>query len=210
MGPPGGRRWLLPLLLAAVVFSAPGLAQQSSDDDFRAAVAALGDASFLDKEAIAERLLASGHASAGPVLTAMLEDRLFVRAGDQQVVMAGPDSADLPSVPLLDPVTLRDAGTAPAETLTRIGTNNRLRRFLRTTVARFALANPDPAVRLAAVRDMLRSLDEATVELLSQLAGTETDAAVKREIETGARPGRPGRRGSAGSSPRRRRRSRTG
>jgi hypothetical protein len=29
VGTPGGRRWLLPLLLAAVVFSAPGVAQQS-------------------------------------------------------------------------------------------------------------------------------------------------------------------------------------
>jgi urea transport system permease protein len=185
VGTPGGWRWLLPLLLAAVVFPVPAAAQQSSDDDFRAAVAELSDASFIDKEAIAERLMASGHASAGPVLTAMLEDRLFVRASDQQVVIASPDSADLPSIPLLDPVTLRDAGNAEAETLTAVGTNNRLRRFLRTTVARFALASPDPAVRLAAVRDMVRSLDEATVQLLSQLARTETDAAVKREIETG-------------------------
>ena len=32
---------------------------------------------------------------------------------------------------------------------------------------------------------MLRSLDEATVELLRERAGVETDAGVKKEIETG-------------------------
>ena len=40
-------------------------------------------------------------------------------------------------------------------------------------------------MRLGAVKDMLRSLDDATVELLRQRAAAETDAAVKREIETG-------------------------
>lgn len=184
VGTPGGRRWLLPLLLAALVFTVRGLAQ-SPDDDFRASVAELREAGFLDKEAIAERLIATGHSSAGAVLTAMLEDRLFVTAPDQRVVIATSAGDDAASVPLIDPVTLEDAGSAAPDDLTRIGTNNRLRRFLRTTVARFALANPDPAVRLAAVSNMLRTLDAATIELFEQRAGVETDAAVKREIETG-------------------------
>ena len=42
-----------------------------------------------------------------------------------------------------------------------------------------------PSVRLAAVTEMLRSLDEASIPLLRQRAGVETDAAVTREIETG-------------------------
>ena len=53
-------------------------------------------------------------------------------------------------------------------------------------MARFALAESRTrSVRLAAVTEMLRSLDDATVELLRQRAAAETDAAVKREIETG-------------------------
>jgi urea transport system permease protein len=186
VGTPGGRRWLLPLLLAAVVLIVTmHVRAQSSDDDFRAAVAELREASFADKETIAERLIASGHSSAGAVLTAMLEDRLFVRTDDQRVVITTSAADEAASILLLDPVTLDAAGAAAPDALTRIGTNNRLRRFLRTTVARFTLANPDPAVRLAAVRDMLRSLDAATVELLTQRAGVEAHAAVRREIDTG-------------------------
>jgi urea transport system permease protein len=184
VGFPGGRQWLVSLLLAVLVFPGHALAQ-AADDAFRAALAELREASFLDKEAIAERLIASGHSSAGAVLTALFEDRLFVRNQDQQVVMATSDGEGASSVPLVDPITLRETGSAPVEGLTRIGTNNRLRRFLRTTVARFALSSNDPAVRLDAVKDMLRTLDAATVELLGQLQTTEGDPAVRYEIETG-------------------------
>ncbi len=57
--------------------------------------------------------------------------------------------------------------------------------MLRTAVARFALSSPDAAVRLDAVREMLRSLDEASIALLRERVGVETDAGVKAEIETG-------------------------
>ena len=179
----GGRQWLLPLLLVALVFTV-GVSAQSKDDEFRAAVGELREASFADKETIAERLIAMGHPSANAVLTAMLEDRLFYST-DEKIVIAKSNGDSLARLALIDPVSLKDAGSLPAADLTKIGTNNRLRRFLRTTVARFGLANPDPAVRLDAVTDMVRSLDDATVDLLRQRVSKETDPAVKREIETG-------------------------
>ena len=42
-----------------------------------------------------------------------------------------------------------------------------------------------PAVRLAAVKEMIRSLDDTTIELLRQRAEAETDTGVKVEIDTG-------------------------
>src|SRR5207249_8303252 len=39
--------------------------------------------------------------------------------------------------------------------------------------------------RLEAVRDMLRSLDDATVALLRERLGVETNSSVKKEIATG-------------------------
>jgi len=171
------------LLLAAVV-CVPAASAQSGDDEFLTAVGELREAGFADKEAIAERLMASGHSSAGALLTAMLEDRLFFKE-DQTVVIARSIDESLTTFELLDPASLKGVGFASPDTLTKIGTNNRLRRFLRTTVARFALASPDPIVRLAAVKDMVRTLDDTTVELLRARAGSETDAAVAREIETG-------------------------
>ena len=176
----GGRWWLVPLLLAVLTVAVSA----QSPDAFRATLGELPDAGFAEKEAIAERLMATGHPGAGNVLTAMLEDRLFYTL-DRRIVIAKATDDGLTAFALIDPVSLKDIGSAPVADLTKIGTNNRLRRFLRTTVARFGLANPDPAVRLDAVTDMIRSLDETTVALLRQRAGVETDAAVEHEIETG-------------------------
>jgi urea transport system permease protein len=172
-----------PLAVFLLLLSGTALAQ-SPDEAFRAALGELRDASFLDKEAIIDRIVATGHASVSPVLVAMLEDRLFARA-DQSLVVAKSADEALAAFDLVDAVTQRPAGSEPPAELTKIGTNNRLRRFLRTTVARFGLASPDARVRLGAVQAMLRSLDEPTVELLRQRLGSEGDPAVRREIETG-------------------------
>ena len=178
----GGRRWLVPLLLAGAISAHPAQAQ-SPDATFLAALGELRDASYLDKEAIAERLVATEYPTAGAVLTAWLEDRLFATA-DGKVVVVRQNDESLPVLELIDPLTMRGVGSAPTATLTKIGTNNRLRRFLRTTVGRYGLSSPDATVRLGAVRDMARSLDEDTIEQLREHRTQETDGAVTREIDT--------------------------
>jgi urea transport system permease protein len=162
----------------------PALRVQSSEEQVRSALAAVGDASFVEKEALAERIAASGYPRSGAILTAWLEDRLYRRADGRVVIVKSPAEEQRPSVPLLDPLTFADIGSAAPADLTKVGTNNRLRRALRTAGARFALAASDPSARRNAVVEMSRSLDEATVTLLRQRAAVEPDAGVKREIET--------------------------
>jgi urea transport system permease protein len=179
-----GRQLWLPLALALILAAAP-LSAQSADETFLATLGELREASFLDKEAIAERLLATGHPGAVPALTALLEDRLYARQQDQRIVIVTTADESLPAMDTIDPATQRPAGSVATAELSRIGSNNRLRRFLRTTLAKYLLANDDPSVRLAAVTEMLRSLDEPTIEALRAHAATETDDDVKYEVETG-------------------------
>jgi urea transport system permease protein len=180
---PRGGQWLV-LLLFALGAVRPVLAQ-SSNDLFLAALGELREGTYADKEQIVERLSASGHASTRQVLTAFLEDRLYVRSLDQKIFIAQPNEDEQAPLSLVDPVSLKDAGAASRDGMEKIGTNNRLRRVLRTTVARFGLSNPDPAIRLDAAREMLKSLDEANVAVLRERIGAETDAGVRKEIETG-------------------------
>ncbi len=181
--PAAGTQFLW-LLLAAIAFAAP-LHAQSKDEGFLAPLGRLRDASFADKEAIVAALGEGGHVSARPVLAAMLEDRLYVRASDQKIVITKSADDSRPSLELIDPLTLKDAGSSAPDGLVKIDTNNRLRRVLRTAIARFDLSSTDASVRLAAVTEMLRSLDEPSIDVLRQRVGRETDAAVKAEIETG-------------------------
>jgi urea transport system permease protein len=175
--------WTL-CLLAVVSTGGAAVLAQPSNEGFVATLGELREASFAEKEAIAERLIGSGHVGARPVLTALLEDRLFYRNHDGQVVIVTSVDENLTVYELIDPAAMKGAGTSQRDELTKIGTNNRLRRVLRSTVARFALASPDPAVRLDAVKEMMRSPDEAALELLRERARVETDGSVKDEIQT--------------------------
>ena len=63
----------------------------------------------------------------GSVLTAFLEGRLFFRNDNRQVVVVKSTEGD--PLTLLDPLTMKEAGTASSDALTSIGTNNSLRPY---------------------------------------------------------------------------------
>jgi len=161
----------------------PVHAQTQNDASFLSTLGELREATYSDKAAIVERLGQGGHSSVRAVLTAFLEDRLYFRNGDQKIFLV--KSADADPVNLIDPLSLKDAGSASADSLTKIGTNNALRRVLSIAIAHFSLSSPDASVRLDAVQEMSKSLDEPTVALLRQRLPLETNSRVKKEITTG-------------------------
>ena len=130
------------MLLLAALLCAPPTSAQSPDDGFLAALGELCEASFADKERIVEQLSERGHPGARPVLTALLEDRLFFRQQDRKIFIVKSTDDKLASFELIDPLSLKDVGPVARDDLTKIGTNNRLRKLLRTTVARFDLSTP--------------------------------------------------------------------
>jgi urea transport system permease protein len=179
--PWGGPRRLL--LLLALWGSVPANAQSPADISFLSTLGGLREANYSEKASIVEQVGQTGHPSVRAVLTALLEDRLYFRNSDQKIFVV--KTADADPLNLIDPLSLKDAGSAPADGLTKIGTNNGLRSTLRTTVAHFALSSPEVAVRLDAVREMSKSLDEPTVALLHERLGVETNSSVRKEIATG-------------------------
>ncbi|MGE3510469.1 MAG: urea ABC transporter permease subunit UrtB [Vicinamibacterales bacterium] len=182
-GLPSVARWLAAAFIVLVSAAVPAAAQQPAAEEVRAILGALDGASFLDKEELANRLIATGHPSVSTILGAWLEDRLYTKADGQVMIVVSADDG-LDAFEVIDPLTLTAAGAIPPADLIRIGTNNRLRRFLRTAAARFSFSSPDADVRLAAVQQMMRSLDSTVVELLQQRAAEETDSDVRYEIDT--------------------------
>src|SRR5579859_4286436 len=173
---PSGGQWLFMVLLTLRAVNA----QSPNEASFLSTLGELREATYSEKASIVERLSQSGHPSARAVLTAFMEDRLYFRNSDQKVFIV--KSADGDPLDLIDPLSLKSAGAAPADSLTKIGANNALRRALRTTLAHFSLLSPEVEVRLDAVREMSRSLDEPTVALLRERLGMETNGSVKKEI----------------------------
>lgn len=177
-----GGPWLV-LLLALGGAVLPVRAQSQKDAAFLTTLGQLRDASYDDKQAIVEKLSQSGHPGVRAVLQALLDERLYYRNSDQEIFIA--KSAEGDPLKLVDPLTLKDAGSASADSMTQIGTNNALRHSVRLTLARYSLSSPDAAVRLDAAREILTSLDDATIALLRERLPLEKNSAVKKEIATG-------------------------
>jgi urea transport system permease protein len=158
------------------------LGQPAAADAVADAVAQLPQASYADKREIIGRLLATHDGRVRAVLQAMLDGNLYARTSDGRVFITA--AAD-DRLSLTDPLTSAAAGTASEDQLDHIGVNNQLRKELRGAIAEFQLSDPDSGVRLAAVNEMLRSLDEATVSALRGRLGAEHDTRVRQQIRTG-------------------------
>ncbi|MES1262754.1 MAG: urea ABC transporter permease subunit UrtB [Peristeroidobacter soli] len=160
----------------------PAQAPAAAPDAFAAAVAGLAADSFPDKSAAVTALIELKHPKGRAVLAALLDGKLYLRNADQKVFITdGGESA----LALTDPLTLASAGSGASDDYSRITTNNSLRRTLRSAVATFALTDADPAVRLAAVREMLRTLDDDSVAILRAALEKESDAAVSKAMREG-------------------------
>jgi urea transport system permease protein len=171
--------WLCALVIAFAFQAAPAA---ENDAPLREALAALTTTNFKAKEQAASALAALRHPGSRVVLQALLNGQLYYRRDNKQVFIGKNSEAGLA---LTDPLTLQPSGTAPADEFARIPTNNQLRKTLKSLIAGFELADPSAEVRLAAVNEMLRSLDEQGAATLRTLREKETDSRVRDAIRTG-------------------------
>src|ERR1700761_3918742 len=134
----GGR--LLLVLLLALLGVGFAHAQSSADANFLTTLGALRDASYPDKETIINTLTQVGHPSTLAVLQAFMDGRLFFENDNQKVFIVKSTENDPANYDLIDPVTLKPAGSMSSDSMTLIDTNNHLRRVLQTAIAGFKLS----------------------------------------------------------------------
>jgi urea transport system permease protein len=171
-------------LVMFIMLGACSAAAQAAtgDDVFQQAINQLATSSFKDKEAAVSAVAETRHANARAVLDAMLQGNLYYRKEDRHVfIVLATDDA----LALTEPLSLSSAGAGASDDYSKITTNNRLRKALKGAIAGFDLSNGDVEVRLAAITEMLRSLDEDSVDILRARAAIETNGKVKQAIETG-------------------------
>ncbi|HTE42715.1 MAG TPA: hypothetical protein VK629_17980 [Steroidobacteraceae bacterium] len=138
---------------------APARAQTDAANDFATAIAPLSEASYADKADIVKRVAELRAPGSKEFLQAFLEGNIYARIADKKVFIAAEQDNKLT---LTDPITQQAAGTEDGTGFEKIGTNNGLRKSLRGAIAQFDLTDPEAAVRLAAVKDLLRMPDETT------------------------------------------------
>lgn len=153
----------------------PTVAQASIE----ATLARFAAPGFDEIEKGVQELAASGHPTAAPLLEAMLDGRLLVRAADKAVFVKDEAGA------LIDART-GTAADVPASALKPVRLNNRLRRTLEAAIGGLTLMSPDPAKRLAAAEAVFARPEAGALPLVEQALAAEQDATI-REAFTRAR-----------------------
>lgn len=175
-------RWWSLLMIAVVCIGSMTFARAAADDTaFTTAIGAFATTNFKQKGVAVDALARVDHPNTRAVLVALLEGSLYFRKEDKQVFMA---RAIEPELALVDPVTMQPIEVGDPGDFSKITTNNQLRKTLKGAIAGFDLANSDPAVRHAAVTEMLRSLDDDSLEILRARENAETDPHVRDAIST--------------------------
>ncbi|HEY3488264.1 MAG TPA: urea ABC transporter permease subunit UrtB [Gammaproteobacteria bacterium] len=159
------------ILLAAMPAAAEG--------EFAAKVAALNAKNFSEKETAVKALAEIAEPQAPVILQALLEGRLYYKEGGAIVIVA--DAAE--GYALTDAVSGADMGSVPIADVKRINLNNSLRTLLREVLAMLDLVDPDAAVRMGAINELIGNLKPESAELLRQRLSAEPDADVRARME---------------------------
>jgi len=168
---------LLTAAMLAVSASAPASAQEA---DFGALVQQLGSGGFSKKARIVGQMADTGHERAAAIIQVLLEGRLYSRKADDAVFVVEEAGE---TYRLIDPVTGKEAGTAPSGDMKKIRVNNRLRRAIRAAIGTLTLRSPDPAKRLQAAAASFKAGDPDSIEALDGAIAKETDPAIKKAFE---------------------------
>jgi len=175
------KRLFLFLLLCTGLFAAITSAQADDAADYADNINRLPAASYSEKTEIVRKLALSEQSDAKAVLTAFLAGNLYSRSADSKVfIVAEVDRG----YQLTDAISLQAAGSAPTDGFEKVVSNNSLRKALRNAIAQFDLNSGDVETRLAAVKEMTRSLDDDSAALLRERMTNEQSSKVRSLIAT--------------------------
>lgn len=147
---------------------------------FESSVEMLNDRSFTKKEQAIRDMLTLNDARVLKILEAMLDNQLYSRAADNRIIIGvKKDDAYL----MTDVIS--SSIIESSEGLKKIVANNKIRRLLRASIAQLSLQNPDVSVRLSAINDLFKKVDDDTLELFRTALKTEKDSDMIDAFQTG-------------------------
>jgi urea transport system permease protein len=161
-----------------VSFSAIAQAEESI---FQAGIENLVAKSFKDKIKGAQQVAESGDQRAERILNALLDKQLFYTQSDKTLVFydKAVDANQAEQVVSGEVLKLENA-----KSIKRVKTNNKMRGQIKQLLANIQLSNPDPQMRLAAVKSMTGKVTADQIEAIRKLSTTEQSPAVKTEMQT--------------------------
>ncbi|MGD1982337.1 MAG: urea ABC transporter permease subunit UrtB [Chromatiaceae bacterium] len=173
-------RFLASLLLLCLAVPALAADIETGDPALDAAFVLLKDRSFDVKAQGIDALAASGHPRSTELLRGLLEGELhYLRSNKRLVWMRQRDGKNV----AVDVFSDEAYGAFSKREFRKLPVNNAMRGQIRGRLAELELSDPDPAVRLVAVQNMLENPEPAHAALFTRLLEQETDPAVRGVME---------------------------
>ncbi len=171
------RYLLIPLLCALVSIS--NLSSPAQAADLETALSGLAEKSFKSRLKAVDEIAATQDDRASAILETLSQGKLFVANPGKHIVMADPASSGA----YLFAATGESAGSYAKAAIKKVKINNRMRSAIRKALGTLTLGSKDRNRRLTAARSIFNTRDVSALPLLSDAIATETDTAVKREME---------------------------
>ncbi len=148
------------LFLGSLTYSTTSLAQSAADTALYQHINQLTTTHYAQKMAAIESIGKSGHPDAAPILSALLEGRLFFTKKEKWIVIAHPTdpTEKRPSVfETFHPISGAALGKRKSRALKKVRTNNRIRSSLQSYIASLQLTHSDPNIQISAARSILKA-----------------------------------------------------
>jgi len=152
----------------------------NKDLSFADAVNAINIKSFKLKTKAIIKLVALRDKRTPLILKALLESNLFYRKSDKHLVITT-ETED--GYFLTDAITGSKIGTVGKRDVKKIRTNNKLRKFLRNAIAQLSLSSKSADVRLDAISEISKNLNQESISLLRHTLTTESNEKVKNAVK---------------------------
>lgn len=147
-------------------------------DEFSDAVAGLDAASFNDKKAALVVLQELRDERSLPILKAMLDGRLHAVKDSKQLLIESTGSEPVYHDAFTDEIVVIENSRA----ISKVRTNNSLRRELGTVIASIELSAESTRVRLDAATNLIKNSSTEIVDLIRDAYQTEKNAKVKNQL----------------------------
>lgn len=129
---------------------------------------------------VLEQLVEKGGAEMLPLFQTMLTGNLYYIKANKEIVAAQKKDGNFEIASVFSGESL---GTKTKKEIKKIRVNNKLRVFLRQTIASLQIQHPDTDKRLSAVKELYSNLGEDTITLLKSARSNETDQDVKDAMD---------------------------
>lgn len=129
-----------------------------------------------------EQLYQTNEPQIRDILQFMLDGELYYIKANKQVVHAQASATNM--YQLTDILTLQPLLEVKKSLISKIKTNNSLRKTLRSLIAKIDLTNTNKEVRLQAVQQLLRAPSKETSAIISELVDSEQDKYVRALMAT--------------------------